>query len=38
MPPGSPPFDELVVVGIRITSGPRALADLLEHHVYGAGI
>ena len=38
LPPGAPPIDELVVVGIRSGSGPSDLADLLEHHLYGAGI
>jgi hypothetical protein len=38
MPPGAPVIDELVVVGLRGASTPTDLADLLEHHVYGAGI
>lgn len=38
LPPGAPAIDELVAVGLRAGAGPNDLADLLEHHVYGAGI
>lgn len=36
--PGSPPIDQLVVVGVRSKSSPADLADLFEHHLYSAGI
>jgi hypothetical protein len=38
VPAGSPPIDELVVVGVRSGSGADDLAGLLRNHIYGAGI
>jgi hypothetical protein len=38
LPTSAPAIDELVVVGLRSGSTPADLADLLEHHVYGAGV
>ena len=38
VPPGAPPIDELVVVGMRAESTPGDLADLLEAHLYSAGV
>ncbi|GAB3443169.1 hypothetical protein GCM10027517_21270 [Phycicoccus ginsengisoli] len=38
LPTSAPVIDELIVVGLRSGSTPADLADLLEHHVYGAGI
>lgn len=38
VPPGAPGIDELVVVGVRAGSAPGDLADLLEAHLYSAGL
>lgn len=35
--PTTPSIDQLVVVGLRSSSGPGDLTDLLQHHVFGAG-